>query len=439
MFKEEIFQVIKTKLTDSLVKELEKARIDEGIEYEVQARGVKNARFSPWTESTLHTVIGKSTPPPDVPILNVVQNEESVVFRWASVTAPDIDGYEIRYGPTNNSTWDNAIKIAEATKSTVSTEADVPPGDFKFFIKAVDTAGNFSRNAAQRVFTVRTLYEGVKETRHDPDWDSGVYQGFVKQGTALQVNTSTFAQYRSQIDDLLFDAENVRAWANLSVGFSNVEESEEYGLVTSTVQEKENYGSVSDSVDNSESFGQLLIGVPVSNPRISYQISSRNDSELWPNDSQKESYGSITQAVTDSINQGSITESVDDADNLDTLMTWADWTKGKLDARYIVQRIKIEPDTSVQGGSLLQSFKSVVDVPEKIEPLQDKAVAVGGTRFDFNKQFHFKPVVTATPESDQDVFAIRKNLDKTGVTFVVRDSNGTDVGTDNLDIIARGY
>jgi len=413
--------------------------VDEGFQYEIQARGVKEARFSPWTESTIHTVIGKSTPPPDVAVLNAVQNDENVVFRWSKAIAPDIDGYEIRYGPRQTATWASSIKIAEATKSTVSTEADVPPGDFKFFIKAVDTSGNFSRAAATRELLVSTLYEGVERTVHNPDWDTGEIFGFTREGTALQIDSSTTAYYKADTTDLGFNARNVRVWANVGVGQSDVEETDDFGLITQAITVTEDYGLVSESVEDQDDYGGILVGLSVSDPDVSYEIATRNEGEDWPNNPEIVSYGKITKAVTETENHGLITDEVEEQELYDTLMTWTQWSKGQINARYIKQRVKITATDEARKGTLLRSFETVVDVPEKIEVLQEKTVDPGGTRFEFDQQFHFRPVVTATVESDADLFAIRKSLDTSGVTFVVRDSTGNDVGADKLDIIARGY
>jgi len=394
--------------------------VDEGIQYEVQIRGVKDGLFSQWSSSFYHTVIGKNTAPPDVEVLNAVQNEENVVFRWSQANAPDIDGYEIRFGPRGNSTWNSAIKIAEATKATVSTEADVPPGDWRFFIKAVDTVGNLSRSAATKDLEVTTLYEDVARTVHNPDWDTGEIFGFVKQGSALQLNSSAKAYYKSEVDDLGFDAENIRVWAKIGVGQSNVEETEEYGLISSVVNETEDYGLVTEESEEQDDYGALLVGLSVSDPSVVYEISSRKEGENWPNDSEKSTYGKLTDAVTETVDYGALSEQETEQESYDTLMTWTQWSKGQLDARFVIQRISILPTGEARQGTLLRSFETVIDVPEKIEAIQNQPVLVGGSRFDFEKQFHFKPTVTSTVESNQARFPVRKDLDTSGVTFVVR-------------------
>lgn len=414
--------------------------VDEGVEYEVQARGLKNVRFSPWTDPTRHTVIGKSTPPPDVSILNAVQNDENVVFRWRESVAPDLDGYEIRFGEPGNSSWNDSIKIAEAQKGNVVTEADVPPGTWRFYIKAVDTSGNYSRNATTRDLEVVTAYEDLRRTVHNPDWGTGQSVGFVQNGTVLQADNNEEAYFVADTEDLGFDAKRVRVWAQVQVGQSNVDDTEDYGLVKASVTQTEDYGLLTDSVTDSEDLGALLTGIPVSDPLVVYEIATRNEGEEWTDlDADIDRYGKITSSVTETEDYGLITDNEIEREVYDSLMGWTEWTRGEVDARYIKQRVRIRSDDDDESGlKLLRKFTTVVDVPERQERAQGLTVDPGGSTFTFDRRFHLRPVVTAVVESDNDLFPIRKSVDNSSVTFVVRDSAGNDVGTDNLDYIATG-
>lgn len=427
-----------TTLEPQSANEISILDVDTGVDYEVQARGVKNSRISAWTPSTTHQVVGKSTPPPDVAILNAVQNGESVVFRWAPVIVPDIAGYEIRYGRRGKATWNDAIRLAETTKANVVTEADVPPGNWTFFVKAIDTAGNFSVQAARRNLRVVTAYEDVIRVQHDPNWDDGVYVGFEPNGTALQASNEDEAFYATEVYDLGFDAKNVRVWADLDVGQSNIEDVEDFGRITDAVSETESYGAITESVTETGDYGLLQTSLPISDPVVTYEIATRNAGEQWPNEAMPQSYGRITEAVTESVNHGSITESADEREIYDMLMTFQEWTRGEVDARYIKHRARISRREGESGLKLLRGFETVSDVNERTERQKGKTVEVGGSTFTFSDRFHFLPVVVGAPQSSGDLYAIRKDLSKTSVTFVVRDSSGTDVGSDNFDFIATG-
>jgi len=414
--------------------------VDEGVEYEVQARGVKGGKFSPWSEARIHTVVGKTTPPPNVQNFQAHQNGETVVFRWLEITTtPDIEGYEVRYGPREKATCNNSIKIAETTKTNVVTEADVPPGDFRFFVKAVDTSGNYSETAAEKDLVVKTEFELLEQTEHSPDWNSdGYFVGFEDQGGVLVATNSEEAYFVADEVDLGFDAENVRVWAQVDASLEIYDDIEDYGSIVNPTSSIENYQAISDSITDTEDYGALATSLPVSDPLILYQISYRNTGEDLSGFDSTEDYGSITQAAANSADYGLITEPVDSFESYDTLAQWENWTRGEIDARYVKQRIKIQRRDDEVGLKTLRSFKTSVDVSERTEKQQGLSIAPGGSTFQFDRPFHLRPTVTGTVESDQDLFPIRKSLSTNSVTFVVRDSNGNDVGADNFDLIAIG-
>jgi len=414
--------------------------VDEGVEYEVQARGVKGGKFSPWSEARIHTVVGKTTPPPNVQNFQAHQNGETVVFRWLEITTtPDIEGYEVRYGPREKATWNNSIKIAETTKTNVVTEADLPPGDFRFFVKAVDTSGNYSETAAEKDLVVKTEFELLEQTEHSPDWNSdGYFVGFEDQGGVLVATNSEEAYFVADEVDLGFDAENVRVWAQVDASLEIYDDIEDYGSIVNPTSSIENYQAISDSITDTEDYGALATSLPVSDPLILYQISYRNTGEDLSGFDSTEDYGSITQAAANSADYGLITEPVDSFESYDTLAQWENWTRGEIDARYVKQRIKIQRRDDEVGLKTLRSFKTSVDVSERTEKQQGLSIAPGGSTFQFDRPFHLRPTVTGTVESDQDLFPIRKSLSTNSVTFVVRDSNGNDVGADNFDLIAIG-
>ena len=414
--------------------------VDEGVEYEVQARGVKGGKFSPWSEARIHTVVGKTTPPPNVQNFQAHQNGETVVFRWLEITTtPDIEGYEVRYGPREKATWNNSIKIAETTKTNVVTEADVPPGDFRFFVKAVDTSGNYSETAAEKDLVVKTEFELLEQTEHSPDWNSdGYFVGFEDQGGVLVATNSEEAYFVADEVDLGFDAENVRVWAQVDASLEIYDDIEDYGSIVNPTSSIENYQAISDSITDTEDYGALATSLPVSDPLILYQISYRNTGEDLSGFDSSEDYGSITQTAANSADYGLITEPVDSFESYDTLAQWENWTRGEIDARYVKQRIKIQRRDDEVGLKTLRSFKTSVDVSERTEKQQGLTIAPGGSTFQFDRPFHLRPTVTGTVESDQDLFPIRKSLSTNSVTFVVRDSNGNDVGADNFDLIAIG-
>ena len=92
-----------------------------------------------------YDVLGLRAPPPDVE--DVVVNGD--VLSWTPVTVPDLAGYLIRFQYGDNAWWDTAVPL----HTGVITESPYnltrrPQGDVTVLIKAIDTTGNESVNAA---------------------------------------------------------------------------------------------------------------------------------------------------------------------------------------------------------------------------------------------------------------------------------------------------
>lgn len=375
--------------------------VDEGVEYEVQVRGVKGGLFSPWTASTTHTVIGKSTPPPDIDFFNVLQNGETAVFRWQQVNAPDIDSYEIRFGDPENSTWEDSVRIVDATKSSTIAQADVPPGEWTFYIKALDTAGNTSINAAERTVEITTDFESVSVVQHDPNWTDGTYNNFSLVGDFLvQDDPTQEAVYETDVVDLGFQAKDSRVWATINIGASTVDKTVDYGIIGVEAETFITYGLITDSATEFLDYGELLISTPVSDPDIFYEVA-------WSDDNV-------------------------------TFTDWRSWSRGTIDARYIKQRLRVIPPDDVESIKVLRAFKTVIDFFPRTERAQNLTVASGGTTFNFDREFNNKPVVVGTIESAGSLYAVRRSTTTTSVTFSILDSDGNDVGGTGLDYVATG-
>jgi hypothetical protein len=92
-----------------------------------------------------HTVIGKTAPPPDVGLFTI----DGLRLNWADVIALDLAGYEIRFQYGTNTWWGNAARLHQGilTASPYSM-SQRPVGVVTLLIKAIDTSGNYSTNAA---------------------------------------------------------------------------------------------------------------------------------------------------------------------------------------------------------------------------------------------------------------------------------------------------
>jgi hypothetical protein len=92
-----------------------------------------------------YTVQGLSVPPPDVQVFTI----NGSVLSWTPVEAIDLAGYKIRFHYGQNTWWPTAADLHDGLiTETPYTLVNRPTGTVTLLIKAVDTTGNESTNAA---------------------------------------------------------------------------------------------------------------------------------------------------------------------------------------------------------------------------------------------------------------------------------------------------
>jgi len=121
--------------------------VEDGTAYDVRLRSVNDdvGATSEWATVLNHTVIGKTTPPPDVTALTF----DSDGIRWAYPTPPvDFDGFLVRIRPGTLPIWDDAFQLTYVPITDTSYPL-IPDGSTRVvMVKAVDVAGNQSQTAA---------------------------------------------------------------------------------------------------------------------------------------------------------------------------------------------------------------------------------------------------------------------------------------------------
>lgn len=122
------------------------APVEDGAVYFIRARHVGGAgQTSEWTELQ-HTVVGKTTPPPDV-LLAITEGNR---VRWTYPSPPpDLSGFVLRHRAGTGVLWETATPAHDGVlTSTIWDFAGLPPGTRTVLIRAIDVAGNLSTNAA---------------------------------------------------------------------------------------------------------------------------------------------------------------------------------------------------------------------------------------------------------------------------------------------------
>ncbi len=115
-----------------------------GIAYDVRARADAYGVLSDWATTGAHVVVGKTQPPSDVASVAAIANGPNVQLTWPGISDRDWDHYQVREGTQ----WDAARLVADHVLETTLLLSNVAGGLHSYLVKAVDTSGNSSVNAA---------------------------------------------------------------------------------------------------------------------------------------------------------------------------------------------------------------------------------------------------------------------------------------------------
>lgn len=134
--------------------------------------------FSDWLEIPV-TVLGKTAPPPDLESLFI----DGGLLSWTYPAAPlDMAGFEVRIHDGDRQTWADAIPmhsgIISGSRFTLPTNTS---GTKTFLVKAIDTSGNYSTNAA--IVTVGLGDASIANVILTYDYQANTWPGIITDGT----------------------------------------------------------------------------------------------------------------------------------------------------------------------------------------------------------------------------------------------------------------
>lgn len=102
-------------------------------------------------------LLGKTAPPSNVADFAIQVVGYASYLTWTPIADLDADHYELRYSPeTTGATWENAIGVSGLVAHPGSTKV-VPSANGSWLIKAVDSSGFYSRDAALLTTSVASL------------------------------------------------------------------------------------------------------------------------------------------------------------------------------------------------------------------------------------------------------------------------------------------
>ena len=128
--------------------------VDDGNAYDVRIRSVSamGARGN-WVTATGHTVIGKTAAPSDPTGLTGTLQGYGIKLSWTAVADLDVKEYEIRITTVPGGTINDTTAIAWIRTTTFYYEPKTS-AVYRFYVRAIDTSGNYSGNTVYVDVTV---------------------------------------------------------------------------------------------------------------------------------------------------------------------------------------------------------------------------------------------------------------------------------------------
>jgi len=360
------------------------APVTDGQVYKIQIRCVNNSgQRGEWLELE-HLVLGKSAPPPDVSSFTI----DKGVATWRPVeNTPDLAGYKIRFQYGQNDWWDTATPLHDGllTESPYSFSA-VPNGRVTVLIKAVDTSGNESLNAASITQDLGDVIVDnlLLDFPQHPDW------------LGTKTNATVIAGELVANDSSVFYVAN-----NLPM----------YGI------DSDLFYRASQSLPMTYEF--VIIATKDSVLKINYLFSTDNFSIEYQTPSQSAFYGLDSDLFY--------------ADDANLLYAY-------LDAKPWIGQLNIQETTEVlirvktTGGSetldKLIELTAIIDVADILIRLDDVVILSGGSRLDLGRVVNGVKNIQMTVQADGNGGIGARVIDKdpiNGPLIEVLNSSGVSV------------
>lgn len=135
-------------------------------------------------------VAGKSAAPSDVTGFVARQSRDRMYLTWTNVADVDLSGYEIRRGDS----WSVGELIATGIKQNYLLDIRIRTGtDQSYWIKAIDTSGNYSATAAEALVTIENVpFTNVIESYSEQTAWSGTKSSTETSGNNLVITPGSF-------------------------------------------------------------------------------------------------------------------------------------------------------------------------------------------------------------------------------------------------------
>jgi hypothetical protein len=141
--------------------------VQEAVEYVVKVSAVSAiGAVGEWAQPNI-TPAGKYLVPGDVPSIRAFEAGGRVHVSWSAAVDLDIWRYEVRYGQTSGE-WASATLLDRVDALRLQTD-QIPVGTWKVYVKALDSVGQYSSNAATIEVTVTSDAAAFLVDSYDSD------------------------------------------------------------------------------------------------------------------------------------------------------------------------------------------------------------------------------------------------------------------------------
>ena len=347
---------------------------------------------------------GKTAPPSDVLGLSISGN----TITWTPIPDIDLLGYELRYHPGTNFSWGTATKLHEGVITNSPYTLPFALADiYTLLIKAIDTSGNYSANAAylandfgERLVSNVVIIQDEK----------------TKPWTGDKVSCSVSS------GNLVADSASVWWNVNDATDFWNANPTTLFWISEYKEMSYSFYLEVTPDMVGASLFLEAEI------QGSTYQVFYKEDTSpvFW------------NAADTTLIwNTADYTKLWTNFNNLIGKQVWPGTLLLKQDAVYICEIVVAQ---STQQGTIVQ-LKAIVDVADLIEDLENVSIsATTGTRLPITKTFAEITKVYLTLRNNGGTAISAQIIDKleTGPLIKCFDANN-NVVAGSVDATVQGY
>ena len=385
---------------------------------DIRLRFKVNGRLlpGPWTTVSGYTVIGKSYPPADVKGFNVSQNGDEIVLSWSANIDIDLLGYEIRMGDT----WGAATVIEKCWQGVEKRLPIFLFGNQEYLIKAIDSSGNSSLNAASATLTIDSANLIEDKGSYDlDDWLNGSLEG-------SEANVEDIVD---ESDNLVVDESDEQVESDYLPGF----------IIDDNI---ENEQVINESGEFCIDENDELIMESVNYPDL---LSLKLYTDLYASEgiyiSVVKDLGALMKAcirVTTNV-QGNASYVLYINTSEDGL-TWNGWNAyapGEYLCRYFKIKLVVI-NSNVNDMVYVLDLTAFVTVQSIFEKFNSQAISMGGVNLVFTKTFitFVNVFITAAGANRRAVYASKNLTQITGIK--VLDNSDADVGG-TIDCLIQGY